>query len=71
MHEAPNAPRPDGRPVKQRVLDVARRGSFLAAQSLGVLHLTLGHPEESAHWFEKANELRMSAPYAAKPRLLG
>lgn len=31
MHEAPNAPRPDGRPVKQRVLDVARRGSFLAA----------------------------------------
>ncbi len=47
------------------------RGSFLAAQSLGVLHLTLGHPEESAHWFEKANELRMSAPYAAKPRLLG
>lgn len=31
MHEAPNAPRPAGRPVKQRVLDVARRGSFLAA----------------------------------------
>jgi len=34
MHEAPNAPRPDGRPVKQRVLDVARRGSFLAAVAI-------------------------------------
>lgn len=47
------------------------RGSFLAAQSLGVLNLTLGHREESAHWFEKADELRLAAPYAAKPRLLG
>lgn len=34
MHEAPNAPRPAGRPVKQRVLDVARRGSFLAAVAI-------------------------------------
>lgn len=34
MHEAPNAPRPDGRPVKQRVLDIARRGSFLAAVAI-------------------------------------
>lgn len=47
------------------------RGSFLAAQSLGVLHLTLGHREESAHWFGKADELRLAAPYAVKPRLLG
>lgn len=47
------------------------RGSFLAAQSLAVLHLTLGHREESAHWFGKADELRMAAPYAVKPRLLG
>lgn len=47
------------------------RGSFLAAQSLGVLHLTMGHREESAHWFGKADDLRTAVPFAAKPRLLG
>lgn len=47
------------------------RGSFLAAQSLGVMHAALDHDEEAQHWWGKANELRMAAPYAARPRLLG
>lgn len=47
------------------------RGSFLAAQALGILHATLHHPEEARHWWEKADELRLAAPHAARPRLLG
>lgn len=47
------------------------RGSFLAAQSMYVLHTIMGHPQEAEYWLEKAAQLREAAPYAPRPRLLG
>ena len=43
------------------------RGSFLAAQNLGVLFLVLGRGEEAQQWFERAGVLRLGAPSVGGP----
>ncbi|GAB47503.1 hypothetical protein [Mobilicoccus pelagius] len=43
------------------------RGSFLAAQNLGVLFLVLGQGEESQRWADRAGELRLSTPSVGGP----
>lgn len=47
------------------------RGSFLAAQNLYVLHLTLGHDDAAQAWLDRANELRMASMTGDPPRLPG
>lgn len=43
------------------------RGSFLAAQNLGVLCLVLGLGEEAQRWSERAGELRLGTPSVGGP----
>ncbi|MDO5712031.1 MAG: hypothetical protein Q4P32_09880, partial [Micrococcales bacterium] len=50
---------------------VAGRGSFLAAQSLYALHLTLGQESPAAHWWDVANRLRQEEWLGRSARLLG
>ncbi|MDO5628492.1 MAG: hypothetical protein Q4G43_09245 [Mobilicoccus sp.] len=45
------------------------RGSFLAAQNLYVLHLTLGRAEDADRWWRLAGDLRLAS--GATHRLLG
>ncbi|WP_168583184.1 glycosyltransferase family protein [Gephyromycinifex aptenodytis] len=47
------------------------RGSFLAAQNLYVLALTVGEESEAQVWWERAGQLRLDAVRQGGPRLLG
>lgn len=47
------------------------RGSFLAAQSLYVLALTVGDESEARRWSEHASQLRLVSLHHDGPRLLG